>query len=82
MQRVYEWRGTFASEALKAVRKFFEDRKSSGDLVDAQDRAAYVEWAVPQGDEGETVPFLWRMIQMADETHEEVNTSHGVNFKS
>ena len=75
MQRIYEWRSAFASEALKAVRKFFEDCEKSGELVNTEDRAAYINWAVPQGDNGDTLPFLWRTIKAADEVHEEVGTS-------
>jgi hypothetical protein len=69
-QRSYEWRGSFATAAITAVQDFW---KSDSQYASAEDRANFVEWAIPNEDE-EPSPFTWASV---DETNgdEIVSTS-------
>ena len=61
-QRSYEWRGNFAAAAITAVQEFWN---SDPQYATAEDRANFVEWAIPEEDE-EPSPFTWASVDESD----------------
>jgi hypothetical protein len=67
MQRTYELRGTFAKTAAAGVAEFWA---SDPTFESAEERAAYVNWAVPQSsdpDEEAVIPFIWEHCDDSDQ---------------
>ncbi|ETW83383.1 hypothetical protein HETIRDRAFT_450975 [Heterobasidion irregulare TC 32-1] len=65
MQRIYVWRRNFATEAIKRVKAFWE---SDPLYADAEERAAYVQWAVPETKGGQ-VPAIYEDVDKSDITN-------------
>ena len=63
-QRSYEWCGSFATTAITAVQDFWN---SEPQYESSENRANYVEWAIPAEDE-EPSPFTWSSV---DETNDD-----------
>jgi hypothetical protein len=61
-QRSYEWRGCFATAAVTAIQDFWS---SDPQYESAEDRANFVEWAIPAEDE-EPSPFTWGSVDETD----------------
>jgi hypothetical protein len=61
-QRSYEWRGNFAAAAITAIQDFWN---SDPQYASAEDRANFVEWAIPVDDE-EPSPFTWASVDETD----------------
>ena len=61
-QRSYEWRGNFAATAITAIQEFWN---SDPQYATAEDRANFVEWAIPEEDE-EPSPFTWASVDESD----------------
>ena len=61
-QRSYEWRGSFATTAIAAIQDFWD---SDPQYASAEDRANFVEWAIPAEDE-EPSPFTWASVDETD----------------
>jgi hypothetical protein len=61
-QRSYEWRGSFATAAIAAIQDFWD---SDLQYASAENRADFVEWAIPAKDE-EPSPFTWASIDETD----------------
>lgn len=64
-QRSYEWRGNFAAAAITVIQDFWN---SDPQYASAEDRANFVEWAIPSDDE-EPSPFTWASVDEADSDH-------------
>ena len=62
MQRVYIWHRTFATEAIEGVKMFWE---SDPLFVDPEERAAYVQWAVPEA-KAVHVPAIYEDVDETD----------------
>ncbi|THH07767.1 hypothetical protein EW146_g9211 [Bondarzewia mesenterica] len=61
MQRLYDWRGAFATEGINAVKKFFSTHEDA--LPTTEDRARFVAYAMAAEKENMcVVPFLWGSI--------------------
>ncbi|KAF8889239.1 hypothetical protein BD779DRAFT_1469775 [Infundibulicybe gibba] len=58
-QRTYEWRSQFAMHATVAVEAFW---KTDSAFADADERAAYVQWAIPVNTDDPT-PFTWASVE-------------------
>ena len=65
MQHVYVWRRNFATEAIEGVRAFWE---SDPLYADAEEHAAYVQWAVPETKVGR-VPATYEDVDESDITN-------------
>jgi hypothetical protein len=61
-QRSYEWRGSFAAAAITAIQDFWN---SNSRYASAENRANFVEWAIPAEDEDPS-PFTWASIDETD----------------
>ena len=61
-QRSYEWCGSFAMAALTSIQDFWN---SDPQYTRAEDRANFVEWAIPAKDE-EPSPFTWGSVNETD----------------
>ena len=62
MQRVYVWRRTFATEAIEGAKTFWE---SDPLFVDPEERAAYVQWAIPDA-KAVRVPAIYEDVDETD----------------
>ncbi|THH07262.1 hypothetical protein EW146_g9371 [Bondarzewia mesenterica] len=70
-QRIYEWHRNFALDGVDAVKRFFSSNEEL--LPTVADKAAFVAYAAPQGDEASVVPFLWGSIDMDPTTRNEAH---------
>ena len=62
-QRSYEWCGSFATAAIIAIQDLWN---SDPQYASAEDRANFVEWAIPAEDTEPSL-FIWASV---DENHE------------
>ncbi|THH16006.1 hypothetical protein EW146_g4566 [Bondarzewia mesenterica] len=61
MQRLYDWHGAFATEAVKAVKKFFSVHGE--ELETREDRAEFIAYALAFSERNTSdIPFLWGSI--------------------
>ncbi|THH12582.1 hypothetical protein EW146_g7562 [Bondarzewia mesenterica] len=59
-QRVYEWHGNFANNAVAAVETFFKEHSDLLQTLD--DRAEFIAYAMPADNDAPVIPALWATI--------------------